>query len=215
MKPIRNDNPGPGQYTQDVNKVKPAKSTAGKIGTTQRPDIWADSVKVARENPSPGNYADKPAFGKGVKGVANMGSKYKSSKNDNPGPGQYEGAQKQAVRPLSAYGKIGNVRRPDIWENQIKVGMENPSPGNYAVEKQFGKGVKGGGMIVKSSKFAKDNNNNPGPGAYQPDASKLRPKTSGSVRIGQEQRKDLWSEQKKVANLPGPGNYAENTMTFG
>ena len=87
MKPIRNDNPGPGQYTQDVNKVKPTKSTAGKIGTTQRPDIWADSVKVARENPSPGNYADKPAFGKGVKGVANMGSKYKSTKNDNPGPG--------------------------------------------------------------------------------------------------------------------------------
>ena len=93
--------------------------------------------------------------------------------------------------------------------------MENPSPGNYAVEKQFGKGVKGGMIKVSSSKFMKDNNFNPGPGDYQPDASKLRPKTSGSVRIGQEQRKDLWSEQKKVANLPGPGNYAENTITFG
>lgn len=87
MKPVRNDNPGPGQYTNDENKVKPTRSTAGKIGTTQRPDIWADSIKVARENPSPGNYGDRPAFGKGVKGVANMGSKHKPTRNDNPGPG--------------------------------------------------------------------------------------------------------------------------------
>ena len=62
-----------------------------------------------------------------------MGSKYKPTRNDNPGPGSYEGAQKHAVRPLSAYGKIGNVRRPDIWENETKVGLENPSPGNYAI----------------------------------------------------------------------------------
>lgn len=34
MKPVRNDNPGPGQYTNDANKVKPTRSTAGKIGTT-------------------------------------------------------------------------------------------------------------------------------------------------------------------------------------
>ena len=58
MKPIRNDNPGPGQYADDASKVKPTRSTAGKIGTTQRPDVWADSVKVAKENPSPGNYGD-------------------------------------------------------------------------------------------------------------------------------------------------------------
>ena len=87
IEPVRNYNPGPGQYTNDANKVKPPIGKAGKIGTTQRPDIWADSVKVARENPSPGNYGDRPGFGKGVKGVANMGSKYKPTKNDNPGPG--------------------------------------------------------------------------------------------------------------------------------
>ena len=44
--------------------------------------------------------------------------------------------------------------------------MENPSPGNYAVEKKFGKGVKGGMIKVSSSKFMKDNNFNPGPGDY-------------------------------------------------
>ena len=88
--PVRNDNPGPGQYTSDANKVKPALSKAGKIGNTRRPDIWADSVKVARENPSPGNYGSRPEFGKGVKGVATLGSKdskFMKTKNDNPGPG--------------------------------------------------------------------------------------------------------------------------------
>ena len=40
--------------------------------------------------PGPGNYvADNNTFGKAVKGVASMGSKYKAERNTNPGPGNY------------------------------------------------------------------------------------------------------------------------------
>ena len=36
----------------------------------------------------------------------------------------------------------------------------------------------------------------------------------GSVKIGQAERTDVWMEQSK-ANAPGPGNYTDETNTFG
>ena len=35
---------------------------------------------------------------------------------------------------------------------------------------------------------------NPGPGQYDADASKIRQDVTGSVRIGQAERKELWVE---------------------
>ena len=39
-KPLKNQNPGPGQYTSDVNLVKTSTAN-GKISQAQREDIWA------------------------------------------------------------------------------------------------------------------------------------------------------------------------------
>lgn len=63
-----------------------------RIGTTARPDIWEEQTKNSA--PGPGNYRETGTFGKNLKGAANMGSKYKPARNDNPGPGQYESARK-------------------------------------------------------------------------------------------------------------------------
>jgi len=88
-KPARNENPGPGQYSGDANRVKSAKNSSIKIGTTKRPDIWEKEAR--RDQPGPGNYMEKTdTFGKSLKGAATMGSKYQSVKNFNPGPGQYD-----------------------------------------------------------------------------------------------------------------------------
>ena len=57
-------------------------------------------------------------------------------------------------------------------------------------------------------------NQNPGPGQYDNDASKLKPNASGSVRIGSAKRQELWSESKG-ADMPGPGLYVSDTNTFG
>ena len=59
------------------------------------------------------------------------------------------------------------------------------------------------------SKYKAEVNYNPGPGQYDNDASKLKPKTGGSVRIGSAKRKELWDETSKE-QLPGPGNYPGN-----
>ena len=87
-KPVRNDNPGPGQYSGDAARVKSAKSVNCKIGTTKRPDIWEKDAK--KDLPGPGNYLSSTSTFGNTKGVANMGSKYKPEKNENPGPGQYD-----------------------------------------------------------------------------------------------------------------------------
>ena len=57
-------------------------------------------------------------------------------------------------------------------------------------------------------------NANPGPGQYDADASKIRSDVAGSVRIGQAERQDHWVEISKT-ELPGPGNYSDQTNTFG
>ena len=57
-------------------------------------------------------------------------------------------------------------------------------------------------------------NANPGPGQYDADASKIRSDVAGSVRIGQAERQDHWVESSQT-ELPGPGNYSDQTNTFG
>ena len=85
-RPAKNENPGPGQYTADSNRASNSKN--GKIGTTKRPDIWEDQKKAGEAQPGPGNYISSTnTFGKNMKGVATMGSKYRAEKNSNPGPG--------------------------------------------------------------------------------------------------------------------------------
>ena len=42
---------------------------------------------------------------------------------------------------------------------------------------------------------------NPGPGEYDQDASKILQSKMGSVRIGTAERKDIWDEQVKAAEI--------------
>lgn len=59
-----------------------------RIGSAKRQELWDEKSK--EQLPGPGNYVDdRNTFGKAAKGVANMGSKYKPERNENPGPGQY------------------------------------------------------------------------------------------------------------------------------
>ena len=64
------------------------------------------------------------------------------------------------------------------------------------------------------SKIDERLNSNPGPGQYDADASKIRQDMGGSVRIGQAERTDVWMEQSRT-DAPGPGNYTDETNTFG
>ncbi len=80
-----NQNPGPGQYSSDTQKLKKNQANC-KIGTTKRPELWQKESK--KDLPGPGNYmANTGTFGKNVKGAATMGSKHKQLRNENPGPG--------------------------------------------------------------------------------------------------------------------------------
>ena len=64
------------------------------------------------------------------------------------------------------------------------------------------------------AKFEEKVNSNPGPGQYDADASKIYMSVGGSVRIGQAERQDLWIE-KGQSQMPGPGNYTDESNTFG
>ena len=75
-KDIKNSNPGPGQYNEPGKSLTHLKSSAARIGSAQRKDLWEKEVKG--EVPGPGNYADETnTFGKAAKRIT-MGSKYKS-----------------------------------------------------------------------------------------------------------------------------------------
>ena len=62
-------------------------------------------------------------------------------------------------------------------------------------------------------KYKEEYNMNPGPGQYDNDASKLKPKLGASARIGSAKREDIWKNSQN--ELPGPGNYISETNTFG
>ena len=46
-------------------------------------------------------------------------------------------------------------------------------------------------------KYKAEVNYNPGPGQYDNDTSKLKPKTGASMRIGSAKRQELWDEKSK------------------
>ena len=43
----------------------------------------------------------------------------------------------------------------------------------------------------------------------------MQSKIGASVRIGSAKRKDIWEDQTKSGDLPGPGLYVNETNTFG
>lgn len=81
--------------------------------------------------PGPGGYEDETnTFGKAVKGgAANMGSKYKPVRNNNPGPAQYE-VSDSMTKKAGMGQRISKAQRKEIWEAQLRNG-DVPGPGNY------------------------------------------------------------------------------------
>lgn len=178
-KDIKNSNPGPGHYSEMGKTLTQTKSTAARIGSAKRAELWQKETKG--EVPGPGNYADETnTFGKAAKGVANMGSKYKAETNLNPGPGQYD-ADPNKNKRQAPNTKVSQAQRQDLWADQSRQDL--PGPGNYAVEASSFKDSRGGANNM-GSKYKPEVNMNPGPGQYDADASKILNRTQGSVRIG-------------------------------
>ena len=86
-----------------------------------------------------------------------------------------------------------------------------PGPGNYAEKSTFGEKDKGPSIAIRLEEKIRQG---PGPGQYEADASAIQASIGGSVKIGQAERKDLWTE-KMQSEQPGPGNYTDETMNIG
>lgn len=184
------DTPGPGAYIDNSSVISMVKSRSGvvKMGTSKRPDNFTAGMKDA---PGPGGYEqDHNTIGKTRKG-ATMGGKYKQTTNLNPGPGQYDGDKLKTVSHGGNKAKIGTTKRKDIFGADKSEKTATPGPGHHGesyssfgaargVRKGFGNGRQG----IK--------NDVPGPGSYENQANEVRPKTTGSIRIGSASRKDIW-----------------------
>jgi len=102
--------------------------------------------------PGPGDYIQPSTIGKNMKGVANMGSKYKTVFIDTPGPGAYNENQNLIRSRQTSNCKIGTSARPEIWDT-TKAAKEVPGPGNYMESTDtFGKNVKGAATMGSKHK---------------------------------------------------------------
>jgi len=85
-KPIKNSNPGPGEYEHDDTKIRTSPSRV-HMGSGARPDNFVN--KQQSQVPDAGCYNhNHKGIGTDSKS-AGMGSKYKPITNSNPGPGEY------------------------------------------------------------------------------------------------------------------------------
>mmetsp|Transcript_14602 Transcript_14602/g.19762 ORF Transcript_14602/g.19762 Transcript_14602/m.19762 type:complete len:209 (-) Transcript_14602:264-890(-) len=194
-KPEKNLNPGPAQYDVSESLTKTA-GTGVRISKAQRKEIW--DAQTRKDVPGPGNYSENTSSFAQVKGgAANMGSKYRDEVNVNPGPGQYE----QALFDMSNYQannvKIGTQKaRIDLFS--VEQAANQPGPGQYeSPEKQaiaFTMGQKREARIE----------NTPGVGSYNAN-SELTVSKEASVKISQAKREELWKDELKTAQTPGPG----------
>ena len=175
---MKNTNPGPGQYDPVMNKTMRPTSTYGKMGTTKRTELFNTKEGM----PGPGHHSQSYSSFANAK-VNNFGasSARKTSKNSNPGPGQYSEHGRNMTHTKSASVQFGSTNRPDLWKKEVKGDV--PGPGGYEDETNtFGKAVKGGASM--GSKYKPSRNLNPGPGQYDADPSRVNANNHGSMRIG-------------------------------
>lgn len=134
---MRNENPGPGHYNNSHTQSMRAIASYGKIGTTKRQDLWSGTDKSV---PGPGAHTQSYSSFANTKGSTNFGSGRKEVRNNNPGPGQYQG-DRQLTSTKSAAVRIGSTKRPELWQGEAG---DVPGPGNYMGDTNtFGKSVKG------------------------------------------------------------------------
>lgn len=165
FKPL-NRNPSSLKY--DVKRAeklvykKPYEAFIDEKGKIEQPVGVDAAIASTKGLPEGGKYdGHLTPFGADIKTKVNMGSKYKSKYNDNPGPGVYHTdrghlATSKTARSAVIRENVSTYRRPD--ENL-------PEPGTYTGHlTKFGANVKSNINFGSKYKFKPDTN--PPPGAY-------------------------------------------------
>jgi len=229
---LKNDNPGPGQYTLSGSFPNgPKYSMASKAG----------AIDPAKFNVAPGPGQYQPQYKSGVPKYT-MRSRPNTAKVDyTPGPGNYN-IRKDENMKVPSY-KFGTEKKDGLNLAQAK-GV--PGPGNYeynadginpkAPKFSFGKELRGtkarpktpgpgaynakqyvgkeGPKITMSSKLgfdpqAGDTRFVPGPGQYTTSGANILHSKAPAYRIGTAQRRGLYNTD----NNPGPGQYGPDNCT--
>ena len=157
---LRNDNPGPGQYNDDITiKNILIKNPAWKIGSSKRKSL----NPADKSFPGVGNYTISgnlgnfsPHYTMRIKGAL---SNYE---NDVPGPGTYKNEKMNLYKHYPSW-KIGTGKRGEDLRKIIKDGF--PGPGKYAIpslKNFFSPKYKFG----KRKRFSGNSFDTPGPGSY-------------------------------------------------
>ena len=157
---LRNTNPGPGQYDDNITiKNILIKNPSWKIGKSKRKALYNGEIAF----PGVGNYTISgrpgefsPHYTMRIKGIL---TKYET---DVPAPGTYKNETMNLFKHYPSW-KIGTGQRDEDLRKTIKEGY--PGPGNYSfksIRDYFSPKFKFG----NSKRFMKDNFVVPGPGSY-------------------------------------------------
>jgi hypothetical protein len=160
---------------------------------TMRPKTEA---KIDQTVPGPGQYHPNYDPAREHHTAVRIGREERGgdSVNPGPGPGQYFDNGKSELTQIGT--KFGNEERGKTGTKDV------PGPGNYPLEGQFeeaGRTNKGKTFGIKTD--IDHINNNPAPGAYDPEVYPVRPaapsRTFGSSR----------DDTHPPSTVPGPGTY--------
>lgn len=116
-------------------------------------------------------------------------------------------------RKAAKQGKVEVLTYKEIRERQRQLEVSNLAPGSYiGNESTFGAKDSRKVSISPSKKYFPKREINPGPGEYDPSKGEkfTMPKVI-DVRI----EKPMKLYQSPPENLPGPGTYSKETITFG
>lgn len=176
------DIPGPGAYESKLDTIKKREKNV-KIGTDTRFKMeHDDGCKVA-----PGQYEPK-LIDRRANVVIGKDSRFKESRNDSPGPNQYDPKLpikniQYSMRPKSSLPKYNDVPGPGEYEPN--VGVAKPNMPNQ----RFGRSLRSANLNDKI---------NIGPGHYDLTGKVAGPYYSfgkdGKCKTGKNE-------------MPGPGNY--------
>ena len=201
--------PGPGAYGSGAEESKRRPQT-GKptIGSTKRPDLWNTKNASAQ---GPGSYQQqKGAFEESKGATISKDSRFRpvsgTTAGVTPGPGAYRGEAGRAKPPTGA-ARMGTSRRTDNFVSKEEADL--PGPGNYGEQySSFSKTQN----VPLGGKYKSKLSDTPGPGQYGAVGSR----NAKGAKMGTQPRKDPFeAARRNASNQPGPGNYVENTNTFG
>ena len=182
-KGAKKDGPGPGSYS--------ALGFMGRNGSGQGKSFGVRyKDRAADDGPGPGAYSATGGLNKAGAPSYSMGGRYKNKGKDaGPGPGNYNPDANRIKNKAPGYG-MGTGGRSGMKHSDA------PGPGNYYMPPK-----KGGGISFGARHKARPATDGPGPGAYNPDANKIKQSAPG-VGFGTPSKGG-----KGVNDGPGPGNY--------